>query len=340
MIEKLLPVAGDDLGMRSCKCEQMARKERRQCREIVMAVVARLGLEEGEQDQTKKEGDACIAKIVQKLLHLQSSLRKEQARVESLLSSKDLLISQLQVQVGQLYKENQRLALLAGVKRKLAAAEERLEDSPSKVSKVVLKSRSQLSSDSGCENLTSDNTSLSDESNDVTPDILPAPGLPPAVQTSLPDSPDLVTTHTSPPSPPVPVPDPVNGLAGPKPPIASRDAVNAKLHLVPPHRTDYILVTRNVSDTNQKTGLYVLDHLPASGDCDQPGDIRDTPVTTDTTAPATKHAPADTATVTPVHAMTNHRTGLKPSDIKYRAKIKAENMTEKTTVSYWTDTFL
>ena len=131
----------------------------------------------------------------------------------------------------------------------------------------------------------------------------------------------------------------------PKPPIASRDSVNAKLHLVPPNKMDYVLVTKNVSDTNHTTGLYVLDPLPDSDDCAQPSDwtnndIKDTTKVTNTTAAASKVCANDNATVTPVHAMTNHRTGLKPSDIKYRAKIKAVNMSEKTTVSYWTDTFL
>ena len=32
--------------MRSCKCEEMARRERRRCKEIVMAVMDRLVLEE------------------------------------------------------------------------------------------------------------------------------------------------------------------------------------------------------------------------------------------------------------------------------------------------------
>jgi len=350
MIEKLLPVPGDDLVMRSCKCEEMVSRERRRCREIVMAVVDRLGLEETIHDQTKKESDEEMKKIVQKLLQLQSSLKKEQVRVESLLSNKDLLINKLQLQVDKLHKENQRLALLAGVKRKLAATEEKLEDSnsSSKVSKVVTKPRSQLSSDSGCENLTSDNASLSDESNEVTSDILHSDGLPPVDpptptdKISLPYCAELATLQKSLPKLAVPIRDQSNGI-GPKPPIASRESVNAKLQLVPPNKMDYVLVTKNGSDTN--TGLYVLDPLPANDDCDQPGDRRNTEVkdntnVTNTAANASKNVANDNATVTPVHAMTNHRTGLKPSDIKYRAKIKAVNMNEKTTVSYWTDTFL
>jgi len=41
-----MTVMGVDMVMRSCKCEEMVRRERRRCREIVMAVVDRLKLEE------------------------------------------------------------------------------------------------------------------------------------------------------------------------------------------------------------------------------------------------------------------------------------------------------
>ena len=79
-----------------------------------------------------------------------------------MLSSKDLLITQLQVQAGKLWKENEKLTVLAGGKRKISSLKE-----SSKLLKVPTKPRSQLSSDSGCENPGSDNTSLFDESNEV-----------------------------------------------------------------------------------------------------------------------------------------------------------------------------
>lgn len=53
--------------------------------------------------------------------------------------------------------------------------------------------------------------------------------------------------------------------------------------------------------------------------------------------------------VSPIHQMTNHKMGLKPSDIKYRAKLKTvmsgvtaleEQVDDKTTVTYWTEPFL
>jgi len=279
-----------------------------------MAVVDRLKLEERIQIKTKQESDEEMKKIVQKLLHLQSGLKKEQARMESLMSKKDVQINQLQLKVGQLGRENQRLTSLAGVNRNICITEDNIEEltSSAKVSKLVMNQRHQINSDSGCENLTSDNASLSDDSNEVLSDMI-------HTKHSIP----TITNQNC------PIEIMVKRL-GPKPPIASRESVNAKLHLDPLPKTDYVLVTKTVSDTNHKTGLYVLDTL-------QPNDDHDQATTTDTN---TSVAATATTTVTPVHALTNHRAGLKLSDIKYRAKMKAFNCSQKTTLSYWTDTFL
>jgi hypothetical protein len=42
----MLPVLEDDLVTRNCKCIGMVIKERKRCKEIVMAMADRLGLEE------------------------------------------------------------------------------------------------------------------------------------------------------------------------------------------------------------------------------------------------------------------------------------------------------
>ena len=53
--------------------------------------------------------------------------------------------------------------------------------------------------------------------------------------------------------------------------------------------------------------------------------------------------------LSPIHQMTKHKTGLKPSDIKYRDRLRTvmsgvtqmeEQVDEKTTVTYWTEPFL
>ena len=107
-----------------------------------------------------------MRRIAEMLQQLESSLQAEQARVESLLSSKDLLITQLQVQAGKLWKENEKLSVLAGGKRQISSNEDRLEKSL-KLLKVPMKPRCQLSSGSGCDNPGSDNASLFDESNEL-----------------------------------------------------------------------------------------------------------------------------------------------------------------------------
>ena len=108
----------------------------------------------------------------------------------------------------------------------------------------------------------------------------------------------------------------------PKPPVAIREAVNAKLYLVQPSEMDYVLVTKDGSDTTKTTGLYVLDSDHTNNDTNR-GLVA-----------------TDKTTITAVHAMTNHRACLTPSDIKHRAKIKSVSLSQKTTLSYWTDTFL
>jgi len=289
MIEKVLPVPGEDLVLRRCKCEELVRRERKRCKEMVMAVVDRLGLEEKMHEQTARKNDVVMAKIVKELVLLQGSLKTEQVRVEKLLHSKDLLIRKLQGKVGQLETENQRLT-----------------------------GDSKQGSDSGCENTVSDIASLEDESIPVTP---PSP---PDTHSSFtetsPDKPDSIPLALTP---------NVASIKGPKPPIASRESVNAKLHLNRPHIMDYVLITKNRSSASQASGLYVLDTEPASDE-----------KVTDAGADISKVVTSDNTTVTPVHAMTNHRRVLKPSDIKYRAKRRAVSMSDKTRVTYWTDTFI
>lgn len=324
----MLGVLEDDLVTRNCKCIGMVRKERKRCKEIVMAMADRLGLEERIHVHTRRKGDKEMRRIVEMLLQLQSSLKKEQTRVESLLSSKDLLISQLQIQAGKLRKDNEKLTVFTGVKRKISLAEDR----SSKLTKVPLKPRSQLSSDSGCENPASDNASLFDESNEVDrSNQLNPSALTLSDCTTLSVQPPVSDTPVMSSAPPASsksqdIIQQAAAIKRPKPPVASRESVNAKLYLVQPNEMDYVLVTKDGSDATKTTGLYVLDTVPAS-DCTN-NDINRGLVATEKTI------------ITAVHAMTNHRACLTPSDIKYRAKIKSVSLSQKTTLSYWTDTFL
>ena len=38
--------------------------------------------------------------------------------------------------------------------------------------------------------------------------------------------------------------------------------------------------------------------------------------------------------------MTNHRSAIKPSDIKHRDRVKTVHKEQKTLLSYWSDSFL
>ena len=202
-----------------------------------------------------------------------------------------------------------------------------------KMFKVPMEPRDQLSSDSGCDNPGSDKASLFDESNEIdqsnqhNPSALTlsdCTGL--SIQPSMPDTHPVMSSAPQASSHPQDNNEQTAAKKRPKPPVASRASVNAKLHLVEPKELDYVLVTNDGLDTTKKTGLYVLDTVPAS-ECTNDDTNRglDAP---------------DRTTVTTVHAMTNHRACLKPSDIKCRAKIKSVNLSQKTILSYWTDTFL
>ena len=196
------------------------------------------------------------------LLKLESSLQAEQARVESLLSSKDLLITQLQVQAGKLRKENEKLTVLAGGKRKISSVEGRV-DRCSKLFVVPMKPRCQLSSDSGCDNPGSDNASLFDESNELDKsNKLNPSALTHSDCTNLSVQPPVSGTPVMS-SAPVASSKPQDSIQQaaaikrPKPPVASRESVNAKLYLVEPKEMNYVLVTKDGSDPPKTTGLYV-----------------------------------------------------------------------------------
>jgi len=291
---------------------------------MVVAVMDRLGLEERIQEQVKKENEEGMKRVMSKLLALQYSLKKEQKRVENLLNGKDVLVGQLQMKLSRLEEENKRLSRLAGLKE---SKTEQLKNGTNQGGPRI-----QLGSDSGCENFNSDNSSVSDESNEIIMDSCHE-----STKSSSPMPQSYSPTNT-----PVPKDFPSAGLTtnhirGPKPPVASREAVNAKLQLNP-SKQEYIVVTRDHPSSN--TGLYVLDSGMTEAEPTKPADIITRTSVTSRVMAGVKGGGADPATVTPVHAMTNHRTGLKPSDVKHRARIKAGTQGEKTTVTYWTDTFL
>ena len=60
----MLAVLEDDLVTRNCKCIGMVRKERKRCKEIVMAMADRLGLEERIHVHVSKDCFFCINLIL------------------------------------------------------------------------------------------------------------------------------------------------------------------------------------------------------------------------------------------------------------------------------------
>ena len=240
--------------------------------------------------QTVRKNDIVLTKIVKELVELGRGLKAEQVRVEALLHSKDLLIRQLK---GKVESQNEN---------------------------------TKLGSDSGYENRISDD--VSDETDNISGDVISDKAdngneiLPPEpFNTTFGSGMQISSSHISGPTTLSSVTN-VATKIGTKPPIASRESVNAKLHLSQPKMIDYVLVTKKRSDISHISGLYVLDTATDVGE--------------DISGVATN----DNNTVTPVHAMTNHRRVLKPSDIKYRDKRRAVSMSDKTRVTYWTDTYL
>ena len=260
-----------------------------------------------------------MTKIVRELVELGRNMKTEQSRVEKLLNSKDLLIRKLQEKV-----ENQKESTKQGSD---SGYENRINDD--------------ISDDT--ENITSDSVreivndkfdienkiSLFEPKNkifgiDIVSDKAEIENkiTPPEANNKTSDlGKHQSLSNISGPKAISSVPN-VASMIGPKPPIASRESVNAKLHLAQPKMIDYVLVTKKRSDISHISGLYVLDTASDVGE--------------DISGVATN----DNNTVTPVHAMTNHRQVLKPSDIKYRDKRRAVSMSDKTRVTYWTDTYL
>ena len=204
----------------------------------------------------KRNRNGEMTRIVEKLVQLQSSLLTKQGQVECQLSSKDLLISQLQGEVGQLVEENQRLRVLAGLERKLSPADSGCEDSAELSRPAVEQILSLQNSHSGWENITSDNASLPEESMEQKSDdrhhihtSIPIPH----TDMSFSDSPD----PEAPPNTLGLLPN-ISSVKSPKPPIASRESVNAKLHLVQPSKADYVWVTKNRADAPQRTSCMCL----------------------------------------------------------------------------------
>ena len=240
-------------------------------------------------------------------MELGRGLKAEQARVEQLLHSKDLLIRELQGR-GETKQGNE------------SDYDHRLDDDISDNTKNItsdsieenmLNDKVDIENEmiiSDPKNITSEVDIISDKA-DIESEIIQA-----EVWNTI--SEPKVTKSSSNISGPTAlstIPK-VLSIKGPKPPLASRESVNAKLCLSQPKVIDYVLVTKQRSDISPISGLYVLD----------------------TTSDATN----DNNAVTPVHAMTNHRRVLKPSDIKYRDRRRAVSMSDKTRVTYWTDTYL
>merc|ERR1711915_309115 len=181
----------------------------------------------------------------------------EQKRVENLLNGKDILVGQLQMKLSRLEEENKRLSRLAGLKE---SKTEQLKNGTNQGSPRI-----QLGSDSGCENFNSDNSSVSDESNEIIMDSTHE-----STNSSSPMPQSYSPTNT-----PVPKDFPSAGLTtnhirGPKPPVASRESVNAKLRLNLANRNT-LLVTRDHPSSN--TGLYVLDSGMTEAEPTKPADI-------------------------------------------------------------------
>ena len=284
---------------------------------MVMAVVDRLGLEEKMHAevnsisgmmigmkimkifQTVRKNELVMTKIVQKLVELGRNMKAEQARVEKLLHSKDLLIRQLQGIVGS-QKEGTKQGSDSGY-------ENRINDD-------ISDDTENITSDS----IISDNSeSMISDKTDMKSEIIPPEPMNQTYGSEMHNS----SLNISGPTALTTVPN-IGSIKGPKPPLASRDSVNAKLHLTQPKVIDYVLVTKQRSDISPISGLYVLD------------------TTSDVVENISGVATNDNNAVTPVHAMTNHRRVLKPSDIKYRDRRRAVSMSDKTRVTYWTDTYL
>jgi len=291
-------VTEKEVGMRTCDCEEKVRRERRRCQGDGDGCGGQTGMEEKMHAETVRKNELVMTKIVQKLVELGRNMKAEQARVEKLLHSKDLLIRQLQGIVGS-QKEGTKQGSDSGY-------ENRINDD--------------ISDDT--ENITSDSISDNSESmisdkTDMKSEIIPPEPMNQTYGSEMHNS----SLNISGPTALTTVPN-IGSIKGPKPPLASRESVNAKLHLTQPKVIDYVLVTKQRSDISPISGLYVLD------------------TTSDVVENISGVATNDNNAVTPVHAMTNHRRVLKPSDIKYRDRRRAVSMSDKTRVTYWTDTYL
>lgn len=310
----------------SCDCVRHVENEKTKMRALVTSVMQKLEEEENINKKVKRKGEEEMEVITKKLAVLQKSLMSEQARVKSLLTHKDNIIRNLT-------QENRRLM-------------KKLKLYKSSCSSPTDTGSSDCSGDVDLQSHASDTTenndnqsNISEVSGNASPDQTMKIRCSGDNQTNqemmIADQKSLIMMQPSDRNHHHQKNNDSKPPGQPKDNI-TKDEYNINNNIVNNEPLDYVIVTDNLIEPN----LVVLDNSDKI-------DSTSHNLTDDMNFMTTTSSNSNRSTVLHIsqtraalRQMTNHRSAIKPSDIKHRDRVKTVTKEHKTLLSYWSDSFL
>jgi len=357
--------------------KEHSRSQRDKSRRIVVACMTKLEEKEADIEKIREEHDKALAFIARELALLQASMLKEQRRLEVLVHEKTRAAEALSLENERLKKQNKKLQ--SNVKM---LSPDNDMDTPSSedcspkssfsskaiATKVEVKSR--------CTTTTTTTSSTTSTTPVLTTSSMSSKALPPPASQKRPPPPPPPTTSSTP--------------SGPKPPVPSRAAVDKKLCRSPPGTGGSPSSTERQQTPatlqppppppKRSTSLHTpqLERVDSGRESDLTSDVEHSTTTTAVQPqriflnhqdegfcssheePVGPHHASGLGVVVGQqqhrHVLVNHHRGVqKPSDLKFRAKVKATTSSlavleeassdgsggqQVTTVTYWTEPYL
>lgn len=352
--------------------KQMLRVQKDKSRQLIVACAYKLQEKEAEIKNLRLQHEEELSLIERELTFLQANMLKEQKRLEAIIAEKKVALENQQSEIDRLQKQNKKL--LATIRD-----EDRDMDTPSsedsspkssfsnKAAKIEIKPRLPQ------QPLHSDLMILSPTKEDLPPTIASPPK--PVIVTKRPPPPPPTSPSTALPSQPL----------SQKPPVPSRAGIDRKLQKSvsapppPPVRSvslqngSSIVLTKDDSgresdatdieyhqDSCLRTLINPDDNIVAGdeGFCssheDQHNNNNNNQKAVYDSYLESVGLNSKSIIVSPSRLLTNHRAVQKPSDIKFRSKLKSTAVSslavleehqvtgdgQITTVTYWTEPYL
>lgn len=348
--------------------KQTVRVQRDKCRQLITACAYKLQEKEAEIERLQMENDQALATIARELTFLQANMLKEQQRLESIIADQSAALEMSNSENERLRKANKKLQQNSKL-LSLLGAEDRDMDTPSSEdsspkssfsSKASTKIEIKPRNSSTTNNEESRPPLLLGEVESVGPSAAGASssgGPPPA---TLPRGSGPLDRRPPPPPPPPP-PSSENQSPSQKPPVPSRAGVNRKLLRgggpatppQPPARSTSLRDLERV-DSGRESDDNHMGYANDEGFCSSHEDNNNSSKNYNNYLD--QAGLQQKSIVSPSRQLTNHRAVQKPSDIKYRSKLKSSVVSSNlavleehqvtdgggqvTTVTYWTEPYL